>query len=165
MRRLRVMGLLLAFGFLALTLACQRPAPDTRAADEQTIRQADSEWVKAAAAKELERTLSYWADDASVFPPNAPAVTGKEAIRAYVSQGFATPGFSITWETTKVEVSRAGDLAYAIGTNEFRMNDPKGKPVVQRGKGITVWKKQLDGSWKCIVDIWNSDPPPGPARR
>jgi len=94
--------------------------------------------------------------DTVVFPPDAPIIAGKKAIRAYISGAFATAGFSITWRTSKVEVSRAGDLAYGIGTNEFRMNDSKGKTIVQLGKGVTVWKKQADRTWKCIIDIWNS---------
>ena len=34
-----------------------------------------------------------------------------------------------------------------------------GKPVQDRGKFLTVWKKQPDGSYKAIRDIFNSDLP------
>jgi ketosteroid isomerase-like protein len=37
--------------------------------------------------------------------------------------------------------------------------DPAGKPVTDRGKYVTIWKKQADGSWKVIADIFNSDLP------
>jgi ketosteroid isomerase-like protein len=26
------------------------------------------------------------------------------------------------------------------------------------GKAATVWRKGADGSWKCVVDIWNDGP-------
>jgi hypothetical protein len=32
-----------------------------------------------------------------------------------------------------------------------------GKPIGDKGKFVEIVKKQADGSWKCINDIWNSD--------
>src|ERR1044072_5150875 len=32
-----------------------------------------------------------------------------------------------------------------------------GKPTGDKGKFVEIVKKQADGSWKCINDIWNSD--------
>jgi ketosteroid isomerase-like protein len=45
------------------------------------------------------------------------------------------------------------------GTVEVTVNDAKGKPVTDRGKFVEIWKKQADGTWKCVVDMWNSDLP------
>ncbi len=148
-----------------LLLACQPQAPpDTRAADEQAIRDTYAECLKASQAKDLERVLSCWADDGSVFPPNAPIATGKEAIRPFYSELYTNPGFALSSQQTKVEVSHAGDLAYDVGAYELTLNDPQGKPVTDRGKFVHVWKKQPDGSWKAVVAIFNSDQPaPGTA--
>ncbi|MCH7987489.1 MAG: DUF4440 domain-containing protein, partial [Acidobacteria bacterium] len=88
-------------------------------------------------------------------------VTGKEAIRKLFAELFASPGFEIDWEVTRVEVSRAGDLGYVVGTHKVTVNDAEGNPVTDRGKWIAIWKKQADGTWKCIEDIWNSDQPTG----
>jgi ketosteroid isomerase-like protein len=54
-------------------------------------------------------------------------------------------------------VSSAGDLGYTTGSYEVTVNDAKGNPVTSRGKVVVVWKKQPDGSWKAVLDIWNSD--------
>jgi ketosteroid isomerase-like protein len=72
---------------------------------------------------------------------------------------MASPGFALSWQASKVEASRGGDLAYSVGTYELTMNDPKGKPVTDRGKYMTVWKKQPDGQWKVVTDMYNSDLP------
>jgi ketosteroid isomerase-like protein len=133
--------------------------PDTRAADEQAIRETDMAWAKVGAAKDLERVLAFFTDEASEFPPNAPIATGKEARRKVWSEYFATPGFAFSWQPTKVEVSRGGDLGYSMGTYELTTHDPTGKPVTDRGKYVTVWKKQADGTWKVVADIFNSDLP------
>ncbi len=57
---------------------------------------------------------------------------------------------------TKVEASRGGDLGYSIGTYELTTYDPTGKPVTDCSKYVAVWKKQADGNWKAVADIFNS---------
>jgi uncharacterized protein (TIGR02246 family) len=170
MRRLYLMAILVSsLVIIGFALACQQPPPpsppDTRAADERAVREADAAWSKAWAAKDLEGSLSFVADDASVFLANAPIVTGKESIRKWASELMANPGFAGSWQASKVEASRAGDLAYVVGTYQLTLNDAKAKPVTDRGKYLTVWKKQPDGTWKALVDTANSDlPVPGAAK-
>ena len=79
--------------------------------------------------------------------------------------GFAPATATViaaTWQPTKVEVAKSGDLGYSTGTNTITMNDEKGKPVTTKGKYATIWKKMADGSWKVIVDIANDDGPAKP---
>jgi hypothetical protein len=46
------------------------------------------------------------------------------------------------------------------------MTDPKTKKVlIERGKYVTVYKKQADGGWKAVADIDNEDAPPSPAKK
>jgi ketosteroid isomerase-like protein len=35
--------------------------------------------------------------------------------------------------------------------------------MTDRGKYLAVWKKQADGSWKCVADMFNTDLPPASA--
>ncbi len=160
----------LAFcGCLALFLlasACSQQTPvDTRAADESAIRSLDAQWSKAAGANDLEGTVSYYTDDASLLPPNAPIATGKQAIRA-VWASLLGPDVSVSWQVSKIEVSRSGDLAYVMGVYVLTMKDPQGKPVTDHGKLVEVWKKQTDGQWKTVTDIFNSDLPlPAPPKK
>ena len=147
---------------LLLAAACTQPAPpDTRAADEQTIRDLDAQWSKTAAGGDLEGTVSYYSDDASVLPPNAPLATGRQPIHA-VWASLLGPGTSVSWQAGKVEVARSGDLASIVGTYQLTMKDPHGMPVTDRGKFVEVWKKQADGKWKVVADIFNSDLPAAP---
>ncbi len=144
---------------------CAASASDTKAI-EQALRDLDAQWSAAAAAKDLEKTISFYsenAQDALVLPTNAPAATTKEAIRNTWKDLFASPGLAISWKTTKVEVARSGDIAYTTGTYELTVNDASSKPINDRGNYVEVWKKQTDGKWKVAVDIWNSDLPPSAA--
>jgi uncharacterized protein (TIGR02246 family) len=145
---------------LLLTSACSQQTPtDTRAADESAIRDLDAQWSKTAAANDLEGTVSYYSDDATLLPPNAPIAIGKQAIRASWAS-LLGPGVSVSWQVSKVEVSRSGDLAYLIGAYLVTLKDPQGRPVTDHGKLVEVWKKQADGKWKTVADIYNSDLPP-----
>jgi ketosteroid isomerase-like protein len=81
---------------------------------------------------------------------------GKEAIRRYVAGAFAIPDFAISWTTDRVWVAKSGDIAYATGTTRVSMTTPEGKTVVKHNKAVIVWRKEPDGSWKCVVDIANS---------
>jgi ketosteroid isomerase-like protein len=126
------------------------------------IRDLESQWSAAAGAKDLDKTVSFYADDATVLPANAPIATTKQAIRALWKGLFDSPGLAISWKTAKVEVAKSGEMAYATGTYELTMNDATGKPMTDHGKYVTVWEK-IGGSWKCGADIWNSDLPATPA--
>lgn len=147
---------------LTLALAgcgAREEPPDTRAADEAAIRKTDAEWVKAAQTKSVDAWLAFYTNDATVLPPNGPTATNRDSIRKIIAELMALPGLSINWRLSKVEVARSGDIAYAYGTYDMTFNDPKGKPVNDRGKILEIWKKQADGNWKCIVDTWNTDTP------
>ena len=144
-------------GLSACTQQTTQAPPDTRATDEASIRAASAEWAKVAAAKDLDKTLSYYADDASMFPPNAPVATGSEARRSLWTKLLAPAELVFSNAATKVEVARSGDLAYETGTFEESFKDDKGQPVKVVGKYVVVWKKQPSGQWKAIVDIFNTD--------
>ena len=94
--------------------------------DEQAIRALDSAWSQAAGTKDLDKTVSFYADDASMLPSNAPIANGKDAIRAAWSQFMAMPGFSISFAPTKIVLSKSGDMAYEIGTFQLTLNDAQG---------------------------------------
>jgi ketosteroid isomerase-like protein len=93
------------------------------------------------------------------MPPNAPIVTGRENVKAFLSAMLTPADFSLSAVTTKVEVSRSGDIGYLIGTYHVMFTAPDGKMVMDDGKYATVWKKQVDGSWKLAVDMFNSNMP------
>lgn len=142
---------------LSITIVGAATGVDTKI--EQTLRDLDAQWSAAAGAKDLDKTVSFYSDDAIAMPPNASAARTKEAIRKLWRDLIASPGFVISWKATKIEVAKSGDLACLSGTYEFAMNDASGKPVNDHGKYVEVWEKQADGKWKCGTDIWNSDLP------
>jgi ketosteroid isomerase-like protein len=145
-------------------VGCGKEEPkDTRVTDEAAIKNADTQWAKAAASKDVDATVAYYSDDASLLPPNAPMASDKASIRAAWA-GLLGPDTSLSWQATKVEAARSGDLGYVMGTYEMESKDASGKAESDRGKFVEVWRKQADGNWKAAVDIFNSDLPVAAAK-
>ena len=91
---------------------------------------------------------------------NMPEMKGKDAIRAGTKPLLDDKNFALSFTPTMVEASKGGDLAYSHGTYAMTMTVTKTKkPVTEKGKYVTVYRKQADGSWKAILDINNADAP------
>lgn len=140
--------------------ACAQPTVDAEA-EGQRLMQLSRDWSAAAATGDIETVMEGWAEDAVMMPPALPPLRGKAAIRAFVEGAEQVPGFSISWEPVEVHVASSGDLAYMIERNLTIVHDPEGYPVQTHGKAVTVWRKDADGTWKNVVDMWNEAPPPG----
>ncbi len=160
---MRSTSLVLSLTLALLTVACSTapaPAPDTRAADVQAVKDVEAAWVKDAASKDAEKWASYFTDDGSGLYPGAATLQGKAAIRAAMAPYFADPNFALTFQSTRTVASKGGDLVYSQGTYSMTMTDPKTKkPMTDKGKFLTVYAKQADGSWKAVADTFNSDSP------
>lgn len=126
-------------------------------ADAKLLTKLDDDWSKAAATKDADRVASFYAEDAIAYPPNEPVAKGKAAAKKVWASYFAEKTFAISWKTTHAEVAKSGDLGFTSGTYEDSYTGPDGKTVHETGKYLCVWKKQKDGSWKAIHDMWNSD--------
>jgi ketosteroid isomerase-like protein len=151
--------------FLLMALGCnrapQQPA-STQAADEAAVRQTDENWSKAAQSKKVDDWVAFYSEDAVILPPNDKKASGKEDVRKDIGELLMLPGLSLRWEPSKVEVARSGDLAYTQGSYRMAFTDPHGKPATDQGKTLEIWKKQADGTWKCVADMWSSDLPATP---
>jgi ketosteroid isomerase-like protein len=154
----RKLVLIVCLVVLPLAIVCNFPPTATGAgADEKAVRDADDAWSKAALAKDLDKTVSYYADDAIVLPPNEPMVTTKEGIHN-LWKGFLDSLTTISWKTSRVEVSKSADMAVTTGTYEMTMKDG----TKDHGKYCEVWEKK-GGTWKVATDMFSSDLPAQPA--
>ncbi len=128
-------------------------------ASVEAIRRADQDWMKVFAAKDLQKSVAFCDEKGAVLSSNAPIANGHEAIGKLFEGFFALPDLKLTWTPNRAEVARSGELGYTSGTYDMTFS-AGGKNVVDKGKYVTVWKKQADGSWKVLLDIFNTDLPP-----
>lgn len=96
---------------------------------------------------------AMYAQDASILPPNAPIVSGRDAIEAFWTE-FLASGNIVGVKDTDVQAN--GHIGYKVGT--YTIASPHNQ-LLDRGKYIEVWH-YTDGSWQLMYDIFNSDRPP-----
>ena len=151
--------LLLPLVVLVVSGACARPSFDV-AAEQQKLLRRDAEWADTASAgKDLEKIVSYWSDDAMVVEPGQPVYEGKAAIRDYVAASLKIPGFKIHWVSEKPVFSPDGKMAYMPGVDEMTVPGPNGALMTVHMRGISIWRRDPDGEWRCVADIANEPPP------
>ncbi len=120
------------------------------------------QWVSAVNTGDLDAWSATLADDATVMPPNAPAVTGIESLRPWMVQTFFDP-FNVQLSCTFDDVDPAGDVVFARGSYDLSLAPKDGAQVIEdSGKFVNVFKRQQDDSFKYAIAMWNSNnPAPG----
>jgi ketosteroid isomerase-like protein len=101
-----------------------------------------------------------YTSDATLLPPSEPVARG-EAVKKYNAN--MAKAFSGPFELTTEAVEGRGDLAYSVGTYRATLTPRKAgaKPLpTEEGKFLEVLKKQADGSWKIVYDMWSPNAPP-----
>ena len=124
--------------------------------DKSALMEADKSWARAAAEKNLADLMAFYHNEASLLPPDAPPVEGKEKIRKRFRKQFEDPDFYLTWSVTKVSVSKSCDLAYTRGVSTVRYRNEQGKLVEAHEQYVAVWVRSDDGEWLVLEDIYNS---------
>lgn len=164
---------LVVAALLGLGAACQ-PAPKTEtmgaesaaapaglsSEDEAAIRALDAEWSRAASAGDGNAVAALYTSDATLLPPMEPPRQGEAAGKYWID---VLGAFSGPTELTTTAVEGRGDLAYSVGgyrqTLTPKKAGAKAMPT-EEGKYVTIVKKQADGSWKIVYDMWSPNAAP-----
>ncbi len=100
--------------------------------------------------------MAFIADDGVLFRPTA--VKGKQ----WLTENPLPPSEKrplLSWQPIFADIALMGDMGYTTGPWEYKADIHDAKPVAF-GNFLTVWKKQLDGSWKFAIDLGISNPQP-----
>lgn len=127
-------------------------SPSSQQNAAAAIQAADREFERLANAGDAAGIAeTYYTEDATVLPPNTPPMSGRAAIREFWT-GFiaALKPADVKLDTSHVEES--GDLAYGTGSYSFTAG---GAP--QSGKFLVVFRRQADGSYKCVADAFSGN--------
>jgi len=150
-------GIWILAAILIVAAGCAPKADNPK--DVAAIKAMSTAWGQAATKGDVAALVGQFADDAVRLFPNTPMIIGKEAIGRPLEETAAR------YRQEEVDVAEdvrvVGDLAYARGTYVYKAT-PKvpGEAVIDdKGKWVTVYRRQSDGSWKIIIDIPNSDLP------
>jgi ketosteroid isomerase-like protein len=143
------------FAGAALLLACAH-GPDV-ARERKTLLDADARFARETAERGVEAWAAWFTEDGTMYPARIDPVQGRAAIRELMSDLYdprtARGTLRLEWQPTRAEVSESGELGWTTGIS--RALTPDGE---RRGKYISIWHKQADGSWKVAADLGNQGP-------
>lgn len=127
------------------------------ASDSAGIATTDSAFQVAVNSGDAAAVAAVYAGDASLLPPNLPVQRGRNAIRAFWAG--LLDAYTVKFEISPDMIEGRADLAYNMGRYRFTAV-PKAKSatgIADEGKFVDILKKQPDGTWKYVVDIYNSN--------
>jgi uncharacterized protein (TIGR02246 family) len=143
----------------ALLLAACQPAAapaGLSAADRQTIDSLHGAFSAAAMANDYTKVASMYTEDASLLAPNVPVATGRIAIKEAFGHFPPVGDMKLTTD----EAHGTSDLAAIRGTYAILFAPPGQPAFSDSGKFVELWRKQADGNWLIVWDIFNADKPP-----
>lgn len=133
--------------------ACQSYSGGLSAADITSVRAASDQWVSTYNKNDWDALAKLFAPEASLMPPNSPEIVGRDAIAAWERE-YET-GFQIAFDIQ--EIDGIGDLAYVRGRSCVFIPLETGGFGVDVGKFLEIRKKDANGDWLIVSDIFNSD--------
>jgi ketosteroid isomerase-like protein len=92
--------------------------------------------------------LFYIADDGVILRNNSYPAKGKKMLEDRFA-GKSDSSFILSWEPLYEKISESGDLGYTYG---IHTNTNKSTGEIKKGTYVTIWQKQVDGSWKFVLD-------------
>jgi uncharacterized protein (TIGR02246 family) len=145
---------------VAASFAYANAKKQTTAADEsaaladvrRAIDRGNAQWSEGWAKGDAAMVAAVFADDGVQLAGSGKLIKGRQQIaeRQKAAMQGADPGVKVT--VTTVNVWLDGDTAYETGKYKYEYKE-KGKPGVDEGRYVTIWKRQKDGSWKLTMDM------------
>jgi ketosteroid isomerase-like protein len=145
-------------GITVLTLACNSKNEGSAVVVDKDqikkeIQAKEDEFASTYNAREV-KDIGYYADDATSFFQNRPALIGKEAIVEFLKSDLATANSNkISFKTDTVFVSSDGDQVVEIGY--FKVVDST-NTTVNKGNYMSLFVKR-NGKYVCLRDMSASD--------
>ena len=152
--------------FILLSITACAPAAEeaveeanTTEADLNAISEVREQEIAAINTGDVEGFLAVLTEDVIGMPPNEPAMIGQDAVGSWTQS--LLDQFTIQADYTSSDIVVAGDWAFEHFSGNWTLT-PKagGEPIAETFKGIHIYQRQADGSWKIAWDTWNSDNPP-----
>ena len=127
-------------------------------ADTSAIARNTAALLAAVNASDVAGVMSVWADDGVLMPPHHPSVHGRVQIDRYFTALFQSSRLNFSFTSSQIRVS--GDTAVErVHYDASAWPAHGGAEIRDAGKGLHVYRRESDGSWKLVADIWNSDNP------
>ncbi len=136
---------------LFITLVAKGQSINTKIEKEELIK-ADKAFSLAAKTNDMEKLWSFWEDEAIILMTADMTIKGIDPIKRFTTQARTDPNFEISWEVKGAEVSEEADMGYTYGIGKVQRTSSTGELISTTEPYLIVWRKQSDGTWKCIIE-------------
>jgi ketosteroid isomerase-like protein len=145
-------------GLLVIGLAMPVVAGDSNEKLLKEVEAIGDSLAEAMLSDDIEFMLGMYAEGAISLPNYSPRMEGKEAFRKSQAESAAAGMKVIAFESHPTNAWECGDLVIEVGVFDITLHPPgMPGPVNDKGKYMTVYERQADGSLKIKVETWNSD--------
>ena len=132
-------------------------------ADTESVRRAiemsHRTYIAAMKRGDASALASHFTEDAILLPQNADMQRGRAAIENWFSTWL--PMTTIyEFEVTTDNVIVVENTAYEVGTYRMKLAAQGAEPTSNQGKHLMVWKREGDGQWRILRDMFNTNPSP-----
>jgi ketosteroid isomerase-like protein len=150
----------LAFALVVAIALSPKASANPQVSTLETLAKMREAWVQNLRAKQLEPILKFYAPEAAFLQPNGDRLTGSAALRALFQNIMATFNSDLTLHSQSLETS--GDLAYDSGDFEESLTViATGAKISSKGNYIIIYKRQPNGDWRIVQQVWTGTPPSG----
>ena len=140
---------------LAITgiLSAQAPAAADLAAVRRAIDAQNQAWVNATKRGDAAAIANIFADSGSEVSLRAGVIRqGRTAIQSLFTTIYEGPHATVAVVETE-QLILDGSTAVEYGHYRFTYPPKDGKTQTDSGKYVVVWRKQVDGSWRILMDM------------
>lgn len=161
--------LLIVLSVFAATASAQPARPKasspTHEQDVAAVRQAIAAMGEAFNARNPDALMALHAKDVILTDPGIPDQTYETLSKSYSELSKLKPGVTITTTSNVEEILLSGDLAVVrlVWTTQTAETTPVRKST-RFMKGLQVWRRESDGSWKFARGMNFRTAPPGKLR-
>ena len=121
----------------------------------KTLIQMEKEFCMASAAEGSTGWARFFGKEGRMITKSGQTIDGPVAIEKAMRPLFALTSIEFVWSPTGAEVSNDETMGYTYGTYDRSFIDDKGIQQRETGMYLTVWKKQVDGTWRIAIDGGN----------
>jgi uncharacterized protein (TIGR02246 family) len=118
----------------------------------QALAETRASFIAALSRADTEALAALYTADATLLPPDAAPISGREAIKRFWQAGLDAGIVAIRLEAARLDQDTR--LACELGSYELRLEPAASKTIVDRGNYVLVHAQQEDGSWRRRVEIF-----------
>ncbi|HEX8143982.1 MAG TPA: nuclear transport factor 2 family protein [Pyrinomonadaceae bacterium] len=118
----------------------------------RAIDKGNAQWIEAWDKGDPALIAALFTEDGTLLAQSGRVIKGRQQIMERQKTAMQSVGKGVKVTVTTTQIWLDGETAYETGKYSYRYQE-NGKPAVEEGRYVTIWKRQKDGTWKLFMDM------------